>query len=79
MQQAVPLLQDDGVTLVLSGDVPLIQADTLQALLTLCGGQALALLSLNTPQPQGMDALFVMHNNKSPPSLKTAMPVQHKN
>ncbi len=53
MQQAVPLLQDDGVTLVLSGDVPLIQADTLQALLTLCGGQALALLSLNTPQPQG--------------------------
>jgi bifunctional UDP-N-acetylglucosamine pyrophosphorylase/glucosamine-1-phosphate N-acetyltransferase len=53
MQQAAPLLQDDGVTLVLSGDVPLIQADTLQALLTLCGGQALALLSLNTPQPQG--------------------------
>lgn len=53
MQQAVPLLADDGVTLVLSGDVPLIQADTLQALLALCAGNTLALLSLNTSHPSG--------------------------
>jgi len=53
MQQAVPWLADDGVTLVLSGDVPLIQSETLQALLALCAGNALALLSLNTPQPSG--------------------------
>jgi bifunctional UDP-N-acetylglucosamine pyrophosphorylase/glucosamine-1-phosphate N-acetyltransferase len=53
MQQAVPLLDDDGVTLVLSGDVPLIQADTLLALLKLCDEQHLALLTLQTPAPAG--------------------------
>jgi bifunctional UDP-N-acetylglucosamine pyrophosphorylase/glucosamine-1-phosphate N-acetyltransferase len=53
MQQAIPLLADDGVTLVLSGDVPLIQADTLQALLQMCDAKHLALLSLQTPTPAG--------------------------
>ena len=53
MQQAVPVLEDDGVTLVLSGDVPLIQADTLLALLTLCDNSHLALLTLQTPTPAG--------------------------
>jgi bifunctional UDP-N-acetylglucosamine pyrophosphorylase/glucosamine-1-phosphate N-acetyltransferase len=57
MQQAVPVLADDGVTLVLSGDVPLIQADTLSALLTLCDGQHLALLTLQTPAPTGYGRL----------------------
>ncbi|NBY33751.1 MAG: UDP-N-acetylglucosamine diphosphorylase/glucosamine-1-phosphate N-acetyltransferase [Betaproteobacteria bacterium] len=57
MQQAVPVLADDGVTLVLSGDVPLIQADTLSALLTLCDGQHLALLTLQTPTPTGYGRL----------------------
>ena len=32
MQQAAPLLDDAGTTLVLNGDVPLIEAETLQAL-----------------------------------------------
>jgi bifunctional UDP-N-acetylglucosamine pyrophosphorylase/glucosamine-1-phosphate N-acetyltransferase len=53
MQQAVPVLADDGVTLVLSGDVPLIQADTLTGLLNMCDGQHLALLTLQTPTPTG--------------------------
>ncbi|HEX5784709.1 MAG TPA: bifunctional UDP-N-acetylglucosamine diphosphorylase/glucosamine-1-phosphate N-acetyltransferase GlmU [Burkholderiaceae bacterium] len=53
VQQAVPLLADDGITLVLSGDVPLTQAPTLQALLDLCGGDALALLTLDMPDPTG--------------------------
>ena len=53
MQQAIPVLDDDGVTLVLSGDVPLIQADTLQALLQLCDAKHLALLTLQTPTPGG--------------------------
>jgi bifunctional UDP-N-acetylglucosamine pyrophosphorylase/glucosamine-1-phosphate N-acetyltransferase len=53
MQQAIPVLQDDGVTLVLSGDVPLIQADTLQALLQMCDAKHLALLTLQTPTPGG--------------------------
>ena len=53
VQQAVPLLLDDGVTLVLSGDVPLTQAATLQALLDLCDGQRLALLTLSMADPTG--------------------------
>jgi len=53
VQQAVPLLGDDGVTLILSGDVPLTQAATLQALLDLCDGQRLALLTLSMGDPTG--------------------------
>ena len=53
VQQALPKLQDDGVTLVLSGDVPLTQAATLQALLAQSSGQRLALLTLNMIDPTG--------------------------
>ena len=53
VQQALPLLLDDGVTLVLSGDVPLTQIDTLQALLAACDGQRLALLTLTMADPTG--------------------------
>ena len=53
VQQAAPALPDDGVTLVLSGDVPLTQPDTLQALLDLCAGERLALLTLDMPNPTG--------------------------
>ena len=53
VQQAMPLLEDDGVTLVLSGDVPLTQVDTLQALLQASQGTQLALLTLQTAQPTG--------------------------
>jgi len=53
VQQAIPQLADDGVTLVLSGDVPLTQAATLQALLDLCDGQRLALLTLSMADPTG--------------------------
>ena len=53
VQQAMPVLSDDGVTLVLSGDVPLTQADTLQALLDLSAGQQLALLTLDMADPSG--------------------------
>ena len=53
VQQALPFLQDDGITLVLSGDVPLTQAATLQALLAQCAGQRLALLTLSMADPAG--------------------------
>ena len=53
VQQAAPLLGDDGVVLVLSGDVPLIQADTLRALVAACGGQRLALLTIHFADPSG--------------------------
>ena len=53
VQQAMPFLDDDGITLVLSGDVPLTQAATLEALLAQCGGQRLALLTLSMDNPTG--------------------------
>ncbi len=53
VQQTVPLLADDGVVVVLSGDVPLTQASTLQALIDACAGTRLALLTLNMPDPTG--------------------------
>lgn len=48
VQQAVPVLPDDGVVLILNGDVPLIGQATLQALLQACDGQHLALLTVDT-------------------------------
>ena len=48
VQQAVPLLADDGVVLVLNGDVPLIGQETLEALLQACAGKYLTLLSVDT-------------------------------
>ena len=53
VQQAVPLLDDDGVVVILSGDVPLTRSDTLQALLDLCAGQQLALLTIDFEDPTG--------------------------
>ncbi|WP_296871582.1 bifunctional UDP-N-acetylglucosamine diphosphorylase/glucosamine-1-phosphate N-acetyltransferase GlmU [Tibeticola sp.] len=56
VQQAVPVLADDGRVLVLSGDVPLTRAQTLQALLAVGEGGArerLALLTVQLNDPTG--------------------------
>ena len=53
VQQAVPALHDDGVTLILNGDVPLIEAATAQALIDACGGTRLALLTIALPDATG--------------------------
>ena len=53
VQQAVPVLPDDGVVLILNGDVPLIEAATLRALLADCAGERLALLTVDMPDPTG--------------------------
>ena len=53
VQQAVPVLPDDGIVVVLSGDVPLTQADTLQHLISASGGDKLALLTLAFDDPTG--------------------------
>ncbi len=54
VQQALPAL-DDGcaTTLVLNGDVPLIRSATASALVAACGGQRLALLTIDLPDPTG--------------------------
>ena len=53
VQQAVPALPDDGIVVVLSGDVPLTQPDTLKNLISACGGDKLALLTLEFANPAG--------------------------
>jgi bifunctional UDP-N-acetylglucosamine pyrophosphorylase/glucosamine-1-phosphate N-acetyltransferase len=53
MQQAAPALSDDGIVVVLSGDVPLTQGDTLNALIAACGGDKLALLTIEFADPAG--------------------------
>jgi len=53
VQQAAPLLDDDGTTLILNGDVPLIEADTARALVQACAGRQLALLTLTLECPDG--------------------------
>ena len=53
MQQAAPLLPDDGTTLILNGDVPLIGLQTLRELVESAGGKRLALLTVDMPDPTG--------------------------
>ena len=52
-QQAVPALPDEGTTLILNGDVPLIRVETLRALVQACGGRQLALLAITLPDATG--------------------------
>ena len=53
VQQAAPALPDDGIVVVLSGDVPLTQPGTLKDLITACAGNKLALLTLEFADPAG--------------------------
>src|SRR3954468_15335750 len=53
VQQVVPVLPDDGIALILNGDVPLVRPETLQALVDKCGGERLALLTIEMADPTG--------------------------
>ena len=53
IQQVVPHLAEEGTTLILNGDVPLIAARTAQALADACGGHRLALLTIDLADPTG--------------------------
>lgn len=53
VQQAVPALGDEGITLILNGDVPLVQVDTARALIEACAGAKLALLTVELADPTG--------------------------
>ncbi len=53
MQQAAHLLDDDATVLVLSGDVPLTKASTLEQLIHASAGVHLALLSVHLGDPSG--------------------------
>ena len=53
VQQAVPVLPDQGTTLILNGDTPLIEAATARALIEASAGDKLALLTIHLPDPTG--------------------------
>ena len=72
VQQAQPVLPDDGLVVVLSGDVPLTQADTLQALIDASAGERLALLTLEMDDPTGYGRIV-----RSPSGTVHAI-VEHK-
>ena len=54
IQQAVPqLLDGNAITLILNGDVPLIRAQTVNALVQACAGEKLALLTIELGDATG--------------------------
>lgn len=53
VQQALPELSNDGMALILYGDVPLTRADTLKKLLDASEGKRLAVLTVNLANPTG--------------------------
>jgi len=53
VKMALDNLAPSGVTLILYGDVPLIQANTLQALIDLVSSKQMALLTVNMDDPSG--------------------------
>jgi bifunctional UDP-N-acetylglucosamine pyrophosphorylase/glucosamine-1-phosphate N-acetyltransferase len=53
IQQTVPRLPDSGTTLILSGDTPLITAETTRRLVEACGGEQLVLLTIDYSDPTG--------------------------
>lgn len=53
VQQAIPNIQDSDTVLILYGDVPLTKPETLQNLLAAKANHALALLTVNLPNPSG--------------------------
>ena len=53
VQQTLPALLDGGTTLILNGDVPLIQTSTAQALVQACAGKNLALLTIELDDATG--------------------------
>ncbi len=53
IQQVVPALVAEGTTLILNGDVPLIETATAKALIEACAGHALVLLTVDLFDPTG--------------------------
>jgi bifunctional UDP-N-acetylglucosamine pyrophosphorylase/glucosamine-1-phosphate N-acetyltransferase len=53
VMQAMPQIPDDHLVLVLYGDVPLVQLDTLARLVAAAGPDAVSLLSVMLPDPAG--------------------------
>lgn len=77
VQMAVPALGDDdeGTTLILNGDVPLIEPATARALVEACGGTRLALLTIELDDPTGYGRIVREGNGRDDAVLGI---VEHK-
>ncbi len=65
VQQTVPMLDAaNGTTLILNGDVPLLRPETARALVQACGGEKLALLTIDLPDATGYGRIV-----RKPPGL----------
>jgi bifunctional UDP-N-acetylglucosamine pyrophosphorylase/glucosamine-1-phosphate N-acetyltransferase len=62
--QALPLLDEDGITLVLYGDVPLTRAETLQPLVDSAQQGQLALLTVQLTDPSGYGRIVRNEQNQ---------------
>lgn len=78
VQQAAPLLHDDGITLILNGDTPLIEAATLRALIEACGGTNLALLTVDLEDPSGYGRIVRAAPTPCDPDPGITAIVEHK-
>lgn len=58
VMQAMPAIDDDSVVLVLYGDVPLIRSETLEELVRRTADDALAVLTLISPDPTGLGRII---------------------
>lgn len=81
VQQAVPHLPDSGVVVILNGDVPLIQAETVQALIQASAGHKLALLTIELQDPMGYGRILRQKKGSDKESAENAAVqaiVEHK-
>ncbi len=53
LMQAMPLVEDDGITIMLNGDGPMIRTQTLRALLAAVGQTGVGVVTVNLPDPTG--------------------------
>ncbi len=76
IQQAVPALtENEGTTLILNGDVPLIKQATAQRLIDACDGKALVLLTIHLSDPSGYGRIVRQDGEPDGPVLAI---VEHK-
>lgn len=62
--QAIGDIPDDALVLVLYGDVPLVRADSLEQLASAANAGALALLTVQLPDPTGYGRILRDHDNR---------------
>jgi len=72
VQQALPALAEQGATLILYGDVPLVREATLRRLIGIADAGAVALLTVKLAEPTGYGRILRDHNGQ------VAAIVEHK-